>query len=401
MPVSDTRSGATTRIVSEVNSTAILEALQSSGPMTLQQIGGATGLSPATVNRIIDRLGKDRLVIDVGVATSSGGRPPRLIGYNSRRHSVIAIDIGARKISGGVFDLQGRRLHTDVTTTVPGDDPAASSQVFEQVTVLIARLVARAERLNCPAQTVGVGVPGTVRTDTGIVQFAPSVHWWDLPLASLLTERIGLPVVVENDVNLIAVAEHKLGAARNSSNAVTIAIGTGVGAGLILNGRLYRGAHGGSGEVGYMLMDVGSLAQPWPGFGDLESRISGRTMVEQTREALGLDETALTHPRELVELVRSGNETAAAILRSTIDYVAMAVANISTVLNPEIVVVAGGAGSDLAELAIPMITARLQGRIPLVPRVVAAEVEDVELVGASLVAIEQSRDFRYVTNRQG
>lgn len=394
------RIGATTRIVSEVNKTAIVQTLQTQGPLTLQQLREETGLSPATVNRIVDRLRSDDLIIDAGAATSSGGRPPRLLGFNSRRHSVIAIDIGARKISGNIFDLQGNHLspHTTVVS-IDQNGPDTASEAFEQVAQLCHELFDLAAAQGSPARAIGIGVPGMVRSDSGIVQFAPSVQWWDLPLASLLAERLGIPVVVENDVNLIALAEHRFGAARGCTNSVTFAIGTGVGAGVIINGEVYRGSLGGAGEVGYMLMDVDSLQRPWPGFGDLESRVSGRTLVEQVRETIGSQESELTHPRDALAILRAGDDQVEKLFKEFLDYIAMAVANISVVLNPEVVVFAGGAGVEIVEGLIPHVRARLQGRIPLVPQLRATEVKDVELIGASQVAIEEIQDFSYVTDR--
>lgn len=397
------RTGATTRIVSKVNQTAVLDALRTSGPMTLRQLRSATGLSPATVNRIVDRLRADRLIVDGGAARSSGGRPPRLLEYNSRRHTVAAVDIGARTINAAVFDLQGQPVRQRNAThhIQHPDGPEWATSVFEQVVDLIAELMAQAQQSGYPTQAVGVSVPGTVRADTGMVQFAPSLRWWDLPLAGLLHERLKVPVVVENDVNLTAVAEHRLGVARGHQDVVAFAIGTGVGAGIIIDDRLYRGAQGGAGEVGYMLMDSAALDHPWPGFGDLESRVSGRRLVERLREALGVGADELAAPQDVVTLIRAGNQAAIAALWELVDYVALALSNICAVLNPEMIVLAGGAGRELAELAIPRLTERMCGRIPLVPPIVPGEVEHVELVGAAQLAIEQTRDSRYVTGPTG
>src|SRR5699024_94603 len=124
-------------------------------------------------------------------------------------------------------------------------------EVFDRIVDVTDVLIRRAAQLKCPARAIGVGVPGAVRTDSDVVQFAPSLGWWDMPLRSMLQERTHLPVVVENDVNLLAVAEHRRGAGKGAEHLMVIALGTCVGAALILDGRLYRGHQGGAVEVVY------------------------------------------------------------------------------------------------------------------------------------------------------
>ncbi|GAA4212697.1 ROK family transcriptional regulator [Actinocatenispora rupis] len=392
-------STATTRAVSQVNRTALLEALRSGGPMTLQDLQSSTGLSPATVNRLVDAMRRDGLIVDVGVGVSTGGRPPRLIGYNARASSVIAVDLGARTIKGVLYDLSGAALAVRTVDTGADSDAASGPGVFDRVAELAERLVATGVEQGSPARAVAVGVPGTVRTDTGMVEFAPSLRWWDMPLAELLTERLGVPVVVENDVNLRAVAEHRLGAGRGMASMAVVAVGTGVGAGLVIGGELFRGAQGGAGEIGYMLLDRSSVARPWPGFGDLESRIGGPALARRAADAGLAEPKGGLDAERVLARVRAGDRTANEVFRAVVDEVAMAVANLAVVLNPEAIILAGGVGDAAADLLLPAVRARLAGRIPLVPKLVAAEVPDGELRGAAQLAVESSEHPVYLTSQ--
>jgi len=387
---------ATTRAVSQVNRTALVQTLRTDGPMTLTELQARTGLSPATVNRLVESMRREGLVVDVGVAASTGGRPPRLIGYNARASAVIAVDLGARTIDAALYDLSGEQLVAERAATQDDGTGEDSANVFDRVAELVERLIGSATELGAPCRAIAVGVPGTVRTDTGMVEFAPSLRWWNMPLADLLAERVGIPVVVENDVNLRALAEHRFGAGRGMSTMVVLAVGTGVGAGLIVGGELYRGAQGGAGEVGYLLMSRDSVARPWPGFGDLESRVGGPAIAR--RAAAG---STRLDAAEVVARVRGGDETASALFREVVDDLAVAVANLSVVLNPEAVVLTGGVGDAAADLLLPALRARLQGRIPLVPRVCAAELADAELRGAAQLAIESSEHQLYLTSATG
>src|SRR5699024_2331606 len=235
---------ATTREVARLNQSTLVETLRRHGPMTLQQLRTVTGLSSATVTRLVDRLRQDGVVVNQGVDRSTGGRPPQLVAFNPRRYSVVGLDVGGRTIEGAVVDLEGRILHQYVVPTHAeqpsghGDD---ALEVFDRIAATADVLIKHATRLKCPARAIGVGGPGAVRSDSDVVQFAPSLGWWDMPLRSMLAERAQLPVVVENDVNLLAVAEHRHGAGRAADDLLVLALGTGVGAALILDGRLYRG----------------------------------------------------------------------------------------------------------------------------------------------------------------
>ena len=190
---------------------------------------------------------------------------------------MLAIDLGPRKITGAVIDMDGAFVHREIRATVPSGAEPQPKQVFNRLLEFCLDLL-KIARERCPAQAVAVSVPG--RTQNGLVEFAPALQWWGMPLGELLRERLELPVLVENDVNLLALVEHRRGAGVGCQNMVAVSIGTGVGAGLVLDGRLHRGWQGGAGELGYLLVEPASLEQPWPGFGDLESRI-GRARHRQ------------------------------------------------------------------------------------------------------------------------
>ena len=355
---------ATLSSVAEANRAVIVATLREHGPMSRRELTERTGLSTATVNRLVGGLRTSKIVTETEQGASTGGRPPQIIQFNAAAQSVLAFDIGTKRMTGAIVDLENRVLHRQEWDHEPGGD--TSMQVYEQLLRLCQELCERATALGSPARVIGLSVPGVVRDDTGMVEFAPALRWWSMPIGRLLAERIGLPVVAENNVNVLAVAEHRHGAGRGVDDLAMIVRGAGVGAGLILGGRPHRGFRGGAGEIGYMLMEPSSLDRPWPGYGDLDLR-------------LGLEST--------------GKHTGKSIDESTdrsaglVDQLALAVANLSVVVSPELVVLGGVLGDD-PEAVAARVSGRLVGRIPTPPRIVVSRMVDAGLIGAAEMAME-------------
>lgn len=376
---------ASNRTAARVNSTILLDTLRQGGPLSRASLARATGLSIATVNRLVDRMIEDGEVEESGQASPTGGRPARLVRFNASAHAVLAVDVGANRISAAVMDLDARVLLRD-ERPVDIQAPGAGRAVFESVVEAASAMLEEAAARRIDVRAACVSVPGVVRRRSGLVEFAPAVQWFDFPLVSLLEQRIGIAVHAENDVNLMALAELRRGAARGRSDVLAVTVGVGVGAALILDGRLYRGAMGASGELGYTLMSRSSLETPWPGFGDLESRIGAAAVRRRLGDEVGRGAEGL------LAGVRDGDVDARALFDEVVDDLALSIANASVLLNPELVVLGGELGRSSAELMIPAIAGRMQGRIPFVPDFAAAELGDAELIGAAELAIDASSD---------
>ncbi|MFF6841558.1 ROK family protein [Streptomyces tanashiensis] len=381
------RPTATNRTAARVNTAALLDRLRTAGPQSLSELTQHTGLSTATVNRLVDRLIDDGLVLEAGRTVPTGGRPARLVKFHAQARSVLALDIGAHKIAGAVADLEARVVRRRRRAILPGEDGRPAPSFFEALADLATTLVKDAASGPSPVRAVAVSVPGVVRRDSGRVEFAPSLRWHDLPLGALLEERLGLPVRVANDVNLLALAELRHGAARGRHDVLTVALGTGVGASLVLDGRLYGGGAGAAGEIGYTLLGRQSLSTPWPGFGDLESRVGTAGILARMRARKDALPTGFGS-EDFLRLARAGDAAAEAVLAEVVDDLSLTIGNAATLLNPELVVLGGGFGRAAADLLVPAVRRRLQGRIPLPPALTGAELDDAQLIGAAELAID-------------
>jgi glucokinase-like ROK family protein len=306
-----------------------------------------------------------------GMSESTGGRPSVLLEFNGDAYAVVGVDLGGTKMFGTVADLSGTILHE---LYIPHDDNGACD-CLERLCNLIENLLAAPRPPGQRIRGIGVGAPGITLVPDGIVTWAPSLGWRDLPLQQILRERFGLPVFVENDLNLIALGEWGFGAGQGTQNMVSIAIGTGIGAGIIIGGALYRGHNQGAGEVGYLPPGIEFLGQSYDQFGALESLASGIgiarracQLVEQEGKPISSKEVTA---HDVFAAARGGEAWAEQVVGETVDYLSLAIASISVMLDPEVVVVGGGVARS-ADLLIDPILQRLEGTVPFVPRLVAS-----------------------------
>jgi glucokinase len=380
------RQSAASQTIRSVNRVSVLELIQRDGPISRADIGRQLGLSLPTVMRIVEELQADELVRYSGRSASSGGRPPSLLEFNGDAYAVIGIDLGGTKTFGALSDLSGTVIHERIlpTTNRRRRDPLKT--LFELIESLLGHPRPAGQKL----RGIGVGAPGLMQVPEGIVLNAPSLGWRDVPLQQILSERYSLPVFVENDVNLAALGEWGFGAGRGVENLVCISIGTGLGAGIILNSALYRGHNQAAGEIGYLLPDRPSLGRRYDAFGALESQAAAPGIVERARQVLQSDGAGsanggLTAP-EIFEAARQGRPWAEQVVAETVDYLALAIANISALLDPELIVLGGGVALS-ADLLIDPICRRLEGVIPFVPRITASSLGPRAAAMGAVIAI--------------
>jgi glucokinase len=260
---------------------------------------------------------------------------------------VIGVDLGGTRVLAGVIDRE-LRVHARTQRPVPHDDQ-------ERV---IEALVASVEdvRSGTAPETfaVGVGVPCLIDQERGMAVMAVNLAWDEIDLSALLSERLGLPAFIDNDANTAMVAEHRAGAARGARHAAMLTVGTGIGGALLINGELYRGARGGAGELGHMVVDEdGPPCQGnCPNHGCLESVASGTALA---REALrvaratpdcGLGQAlaggrAITGPL-VTELAHDGDAAARDVVALIGTRLGVGIGNLVNMLNPEVIVVGGG-----------------------------------------------------------
>ena len=309
---------------------------------------------------------------------------------------VIGIDAGGTKLLGGVVD-EGLVVHHRVHRTWRGGDRAETLDIFVEAVEEV--------RAAAPdVEAVGFGIPALVEWERGVSRWSTHLPLADVPFRDLMSERLGLPVVVDNDANAALIAETRFGAARDRAHVVLVALGTGIGSGLLLDGRIYRGSRGVGAEVGHMVVDLhGPDCQgACPGRGCLEVMASGSAIGREgvvaarraPSSALG---RRLAEGREITggivtELAHDGDEAARSVLAEIGRRLGYGLTGVVNVFNPEVIVIGGGAIAAGELLLSPARAVVLERALPPARetvRIVPAHFGDeAGMLGAALLALD-------------
>jgi predicted NBD/HSP70 family sugar kinase len=379
-----------------LNQRLVLDRLRTQGEATRPQIAADTGLSKPTVGQALLDLEQHGLVRTTGRSLAGPGRAAVVYQAAPDAGHVVGVDIGRRVIRIAVADLEG-------SIVARFDEPnrcRSASALVRTVSESVERAVVSAGLSPHEVVATVVGTPGVPDPATGTVHRAPNLPGWER--RGLLHELVavlavaGSDVVVENDANLCAVGEHALGAALGVDVLVYLTVGTGIGMGLLVNGKLFRGAHGAAGEVAdlpYGPLSAGAVEhRPGP----VETAASGQAVVEAAHE-LGL--TKARSAKDVFRLARAGDERAMRVVEDEAEKLAYVVAAVTAVLDPRLIVLGGGVGGNADLLVEPMRRA-LAVTIPVVPQIAAGQLgEEAVLAGAIATALGTAREL--VFDRRG
>jgi glucokinase len=328
--------------ITEVNEFLLLDQIRVAGSTNRPELASSLSLSPASVSRIVRRLLDRGLVLEEPGTPGGVGRSPDLLRFNSRAGAVIAIDLGGTNCHGALADLSGDVLHEDLRPTFSGGSPA------DTLTGAISSLRAAAAAAGLPVAAVSVGIPAVIDPTSGLVEAGPNVDWHGFDLISLLESVLSEPFTVENDVNLAGLGEAWRGGGTDCASFVTLSLGTGIGAAVVLDGQLVRGWHNAAGEIGYLITDRTQLRKSAPG---LEGLISGDSLAKRAQAIAETNgqtiSAAEVAPASLFRAAADGDGTALEVIDELIDQVAIAVTAVAAVVDPERVILDGSIGRAL------------------------------------------------------
>ena len=333
----------TVRDLRRANRSVILTRIFRDGPLSRQDLGRHTALSPAGISNLVGELLAEGVLEEAGAVESDGGRPRMLLRVAPGFGYVAGAEVGETRVRVELFDLAMHRLAKSEYPLDPAAvDPAV---VVRRVRRGLDDVVGAA---GVPAGRVlglGVGVAGVVDGDEDTVVHAPTLGWDGVPLAAMLQEQSPVPVQVDNGANALGEAELWYGAARGARHAVIALVGSGVGAALVADGAGYRGARMSAGEWGHTTIAYGGRPCRCGARGCLEAYVGAEAVLERYREAGGVvgddEETAFA------ELLASSSEAATRVLDDTIGYLGAGFANLVNLVNPERIVLGGWAGLAL------------------------------------------------------
>jgi len=308
--------------------------------------------------------------------------------------AVIVIDMGGTKIAGGLADRSGRLSARQSVPTWPSDGPGG----IDALIAMIERLHEESRQTDRRIDAVGISVAGIVRHRSGIVHLAPNLRWRDFPLRETLEAQCGLPVAIGNDAKLATLGEYHAGDVIAGETLFGLWIGTGVGGGIVVNGRILHGAHDAAGEIAYLLPERAALGRRYPDLGALELAVAGPSIASRAAAQLAASPGEASTLRrsgsppqatDIFAAAQQGDAVAGNSLAETLETLTLAIANVAVVLDPDRIVLGGAVGLALAPW-YAAIGQRLAGRIPHVPALSAAVLGDAApLVGAASIAWER------------
>ncbi len=376
-----------------MNERTILEFIRQVGPVSRAQIARDSGLSKPTVSQALAALERAGLVRAAG--RSSGGKGPTAVLYELNPHAgwVVGVDVGHSWVRAAIADLMGDIVARRDERTRTGSR-ALIAQIAE-----VAHALAGDAGIKWNRVTVAtIGSPGVLQPSRGQVSLAHNLPGWGRHgLVEMLQRELGTKTTFENDVNLATVGEQVHGLGKGVQNFVYLHVGTGVGMGLVLGGELHRGAGGAAGEVGYLPLATADPHDPANRRrGALESAL-GASGIVRTARALGM--RGALDPRRIFAAAREGDPVATEVARLVAERIALAVASVVPVVDPELVILGGGIGRN-GDLLLEPIERELRALSPFHPRLEVSSLgEDAELHGAVALALQAAQEQLFARTR--
>jgi predicted NBD/HSP70 family sugar kinase len=368
-----TSSRATPTLLRDLNERTVLETIRAGSPISRAEISRRSGISKPTVSLALESLLQADLVRETTNRPDGPGYGAVYFEPVAEAAVVLGLDLGARFVRGAVCDLAGEvRARQDLELTV-----AEVAGAVEAIERLHSSLLEMSGLDRDRIDGVVVGVPGVVEQGTGLLRVAENVAGLEgRAFASELQSALGLPVMLENDVNLAALGEQWRGVARGVDDFVFLSIGTGVGAGVVLGGELHRGRHGAAGEIDFALIAFDGVDPAAEKVSELAAELVGRA----------------EDPRTVFGAAREGDEAARSVVAEVARRIALHVAPFAAVADVELVVLGGGIGAN-GDLLLDPIGHQLTEWLPFPPRLEVSTLgEAAVLTGALAVGVQSARE---------
>jgi glucokinase-like ROK family protein len=384
------------RSLRELNRGRVIDVLRDRGRASRADIARVTGLSRSTVSTIVASLIEAGLVMEQEEATAvahgrHGGRPPGLLSLDKSAGVALGVDFGHTHLRVAVSDLSHEVLAEDGRDL---DVDHSAQEGLDAASELVERVLKRARVQRKRVLGVGMGLPGPINRTTGTVGSSSILPGWvGVDAAAEMTKRLRMPVHVENDANLGALAEFVWGSGKGFSDLIYIKLSSGVGAGMLLGGRLYHGTGGTAGEIGHTVVQPGGSICRCGSRGCLETVASARAIAA----VLGASRDESVSIKQMLELANDGDAAAMRLIAEAGREIGVAVANLCNVINPDRVIVGGdmsAAGELITEPILESIRRyAIHSAAEQVTVVAGTLGERAELLGALALVLQPPERF--------
>ncbi|MGC5324344.1 ROK family transcriptional regulator [Brevibacillus sp. SYSU BS000544] len=334
-----------------LNKSIILNIIRLHGPISRAEIAKLTELTPPTVTNIANELLEENWILESERGESSGGRKPILLRLNAEAFHVVGVYAGAKKIRAVAATVDGSIMAEQEVLVGKGPTEAEYLRMLKE---LIRQVMQDSKAEQSSFLGIGVGMHGLVDPIQGISIFAPNIPLRNVKIKEVLETKFSLPVEVDNDVRALALGESWFGQGQGLSHFVCVNVGTGIGAGIILDGRLYQGASFTAGEIGHTTIDLHGPQCSCGNTGCLEALASGPSMEARVERAIASGEQSILHKpgsgadpvkvtgEEIFRAAVAGDQLAIRVMEETGTYLGVGIANLINSFNPSCIILSGG-----------------------------------------------------------
>ena len=364
-------------LVRELNRSIILNRLRGRA-LSRADLAVMTGLNKTTVSSLIDELVACQFVKEIGPHASAGGRPGVLLELNPEAGCIIGLEIGVGYLNVVLTDFCAVILWKRQVMFSGAD--TQSHETINRAATLLRQAVRQSEQLGTRLLGIGVAIPGLVDVESGAVVYAPNLGWRNVPLRQILSTKFTVPIYVDNDANAAALAERYMGVAQEVDNYVCVVANVGIGVGIVLDGQVFHGATGYSGEAGHVTLDPNGPLCHCGNHGCWERFASQSALIERVQQAShtgpltadsiwtgNLDQLSL---QSVLAAAKQGDPVARGAIDETGEYLGIGIANLVNTFNPELIAL-GGLLSLAEEFLTPVIQRTVAQRAMSGPREVA------------------------------
>lgn len=383
---------STTSVLRVMNERAVYERIRLDGPISRPEVAQATGLSKPTVSLALADLERTGLVRTVGHRTGNAGRAAMLYEIHPTAGRVIGIDVGREWVRAAMSGLDGEPLvRRDVRSQA-----RSAAALIDQLAGLVDELSAEAGIAPSEVTYIVLGTPGVHDAENHRLLLAPNLPGWERPgVTSEVAERLPAPCLIENDISLAALGEQAHGLGAEVDNFVFLSIGTGIGMGIVLGGRLYRGSRGAAGEVAFLPVGETDPLTREPGarrHGMLESVLSAAGLVATARR-FGMPGRPTV--KKVYDAARAGDPIALEAVQYEAGNISRALASVIALLDPRLIVIGGGLGRHGVDVLLDAVRERLADMTPLDPPPIrpSALAEEATVIGAVAVGLATALDI--------
>lgn len=355
--------------IRDINKQIVLNYVRARSPISRAEIARETSLQRSTVSAIVDDLTIEGMIEEIGTGDSTGGRKPTLLKLRSGTPAVIGVDVTPRETTIVLADLTGAIMQSEVFPTSP--------DIGFMNTNILAKVTQFADENEGANLEVGISIPGIADQSTGRMLYIPYFQWADWDIGQRIIEATGLPVVVDNDANAVALAELWFGSEeiRRTRNFIMLMIAEGIGTGIIVDGQVYRGEGGAAGEFGHMFVGENAPVSCSCGRRDCwEAHASEKAIIQRYGSSNGHGAAAIDIDR-FIGLAQNGERQATRVLNETARYIGIGISNLIIGFSPQTIVVSGSIvrawdliSEEINELAKRSIRHELDGTM-IVPSV--------------------------------